>query len=604
MPDPTFTPNAPFFPGSTMPGGSVPVLDFVAGDVEKMKPPPPGGYPGFVFKGPGGAFEKAKGGVGSLTPTEEKPAKTSPAGSAGAGTPDPANAGSGIAQVTPLEAPTFQEVVSKFKTDVEEVTLNSSYYPVEQPFLARIILDFPKKLDEETNVAYTPVEPPKNYVEAVPAFDITKPILTYAQQTAPAFGLDGDKENYLEIRPNNFLSFYYQRIINGIGNFTLTLFDPQWDRIEKLLVKNKGFFRFKYGYSDGDPKMMSPWYAARAFSYKLDFGMEGVTIVISGKTIGYKFALTKTYSSLGVKGQRISDIVKEIVADLGEGYIPIIEPTRPVMSREGMDTTDDTHKIITLSGQSHFSVIINDLVYNAVNEEGQGGYSFFIRINEKGEKEFHFHTKFYEHTSDKKAKIPGFTQFRNKNTALIRFTPNWSMTLAQIAGGGGLLSANVDMESKDYMDTNLNMNNNIQTMDNKGQTVNLVPKEFLPKKFDAVEWLKGFEIFTTPERNKKQNKTVMQASHSTRYPGAVSGTIEIFGTPNFYLTQKIAVFVFKPQGDNTIASPDNVHWISGFFRIIRIHESIKAGKYTTTFELVSDSRSSVAPDKVKFIASK
>jgi hypothetical protein len=604
MPNPTLTilpPGTIPSPGSNT---SVPVLDYVGGDVEHMTPPPPGGFPSFTFKGPGGASELAKGGAGSLIATKEE-APSKPAGAAAGPTPGPtpSSMGSGV-----MAAAAPPSVASVINNDVEEVTLNSSYYPVEQPFLARIILDFPKKLDEETVTSSSGV-PSIPVGETKPLSDVAVPTgtainTTFSTNSVPIFGLSGDTENYLEIRPNNFLSLDYQRIIDGVGRFTLTLFDPQWDRIEKKLVKNKGFFKFKYGYSDGDPKMMSPWYLARAFSYKLDFSMEGVTIVITGKTIGYKIALTKTYSSLGGKGERISDIVKEIVTDLGEGYVPIIEPTRSIMSREGLDTTDGINKIVTLSGQSHFSVIINDLVSNAVNEEGQGDYHFFIHINAKGDKEFHFHTKFYAYAPNEKVKVPAFTQFRSKNTALIRFTPNWSMTLAQIAGGGGLLSANVDMESKDYMCTNLNMINNIQTMDNKGQAITLVPKEYLPKKFDTIEYLKAFDIFTTPERNKEQNKTVTQAKHSTLFPGAVTGTIEIFGTPAFTLLQKIAVVVFKPQGDNTIASSDNVHWISGFFRIIKIHESIKAGKYITTFGLVSDYRSSVAPDQIKFIASK
>ena len=48
---------------------------------------------------------------------------------------------------------------------------------------------------------------------------------------------------------------------------------------------------------------------------------------------------------------------------------------------------------------------------------------------------------------------PGFTQFKDKNTALIRFTPSWGMAVVQLTGGGGSIAPNLDMTTKEFTNT-------------------------------------------------------------------------------------------------------------------------------------------------------
>src|ERR1035438_5793987 len=135
--------------------------------------------------------------------------------------------------------------VSEFNDSVEEVTLASSYYPATQPFLARLLLQFPSSLDEASITTTTAEDVPPNET-AGPGLGVgtgTISILTTTQSLTPSFNNTTPEDDYLEIRPNNFLGLEYNRMTWGIGTFTITLFDPQWDKIEKRLVQNKGFFR-------------------------------------------------------------------------------------------------------------------------------------------------------------------------------------------------------------------------------------------------------------------------------------------------------------------------------------------------------------------------
>lgn len=515
--------------------------------------------------------------------------------------------------VPPIETPvteaaatdtTLAADIARFNTDVDEVTINSSYYPTTQPFLARMILQFPAYLQEEE---YTDNSGPANILDKD---NPTAPQTTTSTQVVPVYNTETPEGDYLEIRPNNFLSLEYDRMIDGIGRFNITLFDPQWDRIEKKLVANRGYFKYQYGYTDGGPGTMSPWLEALTIGYSLAFGMEGVTIVISGLTIGYKLNFTKTFDALGVNKEKISDIAKKIAEDLG--MEPIIEETRPITSKDGINTTDVVNKIINMSSQTHLGTIIHDLEEHAVNTKNQGGYHFCIITPPTGKPEFHFHTVFYDpkspagpepsangSTSSSNAKtIPGFTQFRNKNSALISFNPSWKMSLAQLTGGGGLVAPHIDVDSKECGVATVTMNNTPQCFDNKAGIAEYPCGDFLPPKFGNNNTIKGFRILRTSARSADQNLAITQAAFSNNHLGAADASLTIFGTPNFHLLQKIAVFIFRPQQDNKTATTDNVHWISGFFRIIKIHDSIHAGKFITTLGLITDGRGNVAPDTV------
>lgn len=590
MPTPATTAS---LPNRSLPDSGTIIAPTGPGDAKQI----PGGYRGLpATKGEAVQWLKSShGSAGSLN-------KSLPKG----------NSISSVVTETPTPTPKVADVISggldidvaKFNSDVDEVTINSAYYSTEQPLLARMILQFPKQIDEIGTVT-------TSTTNAIPdtssVINISKTVSSVSPELSATFNNITPEEDYLEVRPNNFLGLDFNRIYNGFGTFTITLFDPKWDAIEKRLNKNKGFFRFKYGYLDGGPNAVSPWYVAKSFHYNSVFSMEGSTITISGITQGYSLNFTKHYKAMNLKNELISDIAKAICGDLGPDYIPVIEETLPVTSRDGMLTTDSINKIFNLTAETYFKVIIEQLCKYARNKDGQGNYTFFIRPNLQGKNEFHFHTINYDPTKGTTVSgktTPGFTQFRNKNQALISFTPSWALSIAQLTGGGGTTSAIIDTNNKDFSSYNANMETNPQKMDGNSKFIMVMhPEEGLPKEDKGDNKIIAFKIPITADRSADQNKASVQAEFSRSYPGAIKATLVIFGTPNFYLTQKIAVFVFRPQSNNLEATVDNVHWISGFFRIIGIRDSISLGKFTTTFDLVSDGRSRVAPDAVKTIQS-
>lgn len=576
--------------------------------------------------------------------------------------------------------------IAKFNdpSQVEEVTVNSGYYPPTQPFLPQFKMQFADTVDEATIKQTTtpgsplPIFTPEtpSPVPPAPSFDFTSTNTSSLSSLEPSFVKDSHGNSYLDSSavPNHFISMQYRNVFLGVGFLTLTLFDPKWDDIEQRLIKSKGFFRFQYGYMGPDAAgAQSPWYVAKCYNYKIDFGMEGTTLSISAITTGYSMTFTKVSASLNLKGELISDTALNICNAFDVNYIPVIEKTAPVKSREAMEGTDEINKLLSMTGETYIKVILNQLVKYAVNEQGQGNYGFFIRTTKEGKKEFHFHTINYDpqksplsqssqavsspslkdqanaaaglpadtpgdtkltpEQSQKAAafinqkraemnsgkdinpttssipsttpsttlatKTPAFTRFRNKNSAMITFTPSWQMSVVQLTGGGGTSSVIIDMTTKNASVTLADMDSFPQKFDNATQITKLEFKDYIPKPLQGNDVLAGFSWTFSAARNEEQNDAIVGAKFSKNYPGGITANLEIVGTPNFYVTQKVAAFIFKPQGDNKTATTSNVHWISGFYRIKGITDRIIAGKYTTILELVSDGRSLVDLEKVK-----
>lgn len=472
-------------------------------------------------------------------------------------------------------------------TDITEVTTDNSkgtnFYPDTQPFLAKVWIRFPQSFSATTTTTSgTGID-----TSSTSNFSQSLGVGTTTSSTSftPNYGSDE-----LEIRPQNLISFDFQRMINGIGMFSITLFDPTWTTIEDKIIKNKGYISFRYGYVEGQKtegsNLISNWYKGKIFNYKMKFQMEGVTLTISGLTFGFEFAIPKGFNVDGLKGQKISDIVKNIA---GDNYETVIEPTSSVLSQDALDDSNLTEKNFNITGEDKFRYILETLQKYAKNENLQGGYNFFIKNPPTSDKkpELHFHTLYYKDNSDNSVTY-GFTQFKEKNPALLSFEPNWQMSLVQIQGAGSTLSVATDFVTKRTEAKIINNDTIPQQSDGGG---NIIKDDSTTYKVgEANKDNLSFFIHVKPSRTITENDAIVQANYSKRIRNAFTGRLVILGTPAFDLCQKIAVIVYVPQQDTMTANFKNTHYVSGYFRIIKIQDHISAGSFTTTMELTTTAR--------------
>lgn len=449
-------------------------------------------------------------------------------------------------------------------TDTKEVLLDSGYYPADQPFLPQVLVQFPKKVTSSTTG------------RNIPIFD--------------------DLTDLLEFRPNNLISFSLDDIQDGIASFTLTLFDSSWHKVEDKILSSKGFIRIRYGYADAaslsissflskQKSTLSPWYDCLITNYSIKFGLEGVTLFITGTCTGYSLNAVKVFNAFS-QGQKISDIVSKIAGDFGITK-KVIEPTEGIKTRESLETTEEGEKIFRQQGQTSLSFIIENLIpfAKSASDQTSGNYKFFIKNTEEGP-ELHFHTPYYDpSTSSSKQVVPAFTLHKSPNSPVISFDPLWDMSTIQIQGVGHAFSAIIDANTKATIPYTNNLLAVPQKFDNKSGVVVFKPSDFNTEQKE----IKTFSRNIVPYRFPKEQKAVLDTTLSKRYIGAIQAILKIQGSVSFGLLDKIAVIIYVPQ--QNMQTSRNVHWISGYYRIIGIKHDINAGNYITTLTLATDGRS-------------
>jgi hypothetical protein len=447
--------------------------------------------------------------------------------------------------------------------NTKEITLDSGYYPTSQPFLPKVLIQFPASVAKDGN-------------------SVNKPVYK-------------STDDILEIRPNNLLNFTFEEILNGVGSFTLTLYDASWHKVEDKILNSKGLVRLKFGYEDNSSldittlinkkkaNTLTPWYDCLITSYSIKFGLEGVTLFISGTATGYQLNMVKVFNAFS--GEKpISKIVEDLATEAGFNK-QVIEPTKIIRTRESLESTEEGNKIFRQQGSTNLSFIVDNLIKFANNESDNGNYKFFIKSTENGP-ELHFHTPYYSQiTSSTTQEVPAFTLHKSGNSPVISFDPLWDMALVQIMGTGHTYSAIIDANTKATIPYSTDMNSNPQSFDNKSGIVLMDPKNFSTSKNKIQTFNREMVSCTFPD----EQIVMLNTKISQRYMGAIEASLQVQGTTAFNLCDKIAVIVYVPQQDRKITR--NFHWISGYYRILGIKHSISAGSFVTTFNLATDGRS-------------
>ncbi len=452
-----------------------------------------------------------------------------------------------------------------FLADTEEIlTTNVKYYSENHPLLAVVEFQIGEK----------------------------KKVRTAATIVSSLTGI-----SIISVKPNNIIDFEFQKMINGIGKFRMTLFDESGYDIEEKIVKNKGTIKFRYGYNN--EYNMSPWYTGKVLNYTIDFQTNGSIINFSGLSLGWEMNSNKTFKGFNAN-QKISDIVKEI----GKQYdftdeTMIVEPTKSVQTRDDIEKTELINKAFLQKGETSLQFILKTLRQYAINKDGQGDYvCYFEEVNNKSI--LHFHTKWYgELEDDKKKRVPAFTQFKSKNSPVLNFRPNWSVSMLQIYGSGSQFTPSFDADTKEFDIDFKHLQQDAQGTVSKAPKSNI--EDLLPLTKEGTvkeELLNTFSVTAEAFRTTNEAKAASANTFSGYYAGALGGTLDIIGTTNIGLINKIAVIIYQNHL-KTALSPKMVHWISGYFRVTKIVDKIKLGSFTTSLDLITDGRAAVLQDKIK-----
>lgn len=409
------------------------------------------------------------------------------------------------------------------------------------------------------------------------------------------------KNNLLTYPPQNLISFSISRYLMGIGNFNLALYDNNYTEIESKLIDNRGVIAFKYGYANNE-ELASPWSIGIVTSYSLNFQLEGTYMSLTGLSTGWilnttkeakPFSGTKIAKDKTIQTTLISDYVRELAEENGfPEKQQVIEDTSSVYAR-GTALKGNEKSAVPLNAtvsDTPFDHIINTLCPKASNKEGNGGYVFYIEATNIGPV-LHFHTLEYLNTLKRKL----FTLFKNPNTVVRSFQPDWAMALVQMQQGGKTSVISYDMANKKVIKTVVN---------SKEKVVPVTGGVLAP------------DIPVTPTSDKKVNFTIRSNGQSqsildkeamsnvtVQSSQAVSATLVIQGTPAITMLETVAVHVYIPKGPHSTRVDGGerlIHWISGDFKVTKITDKIDKGDYTTTLDLMFGGRDIITQNGTSF----
>lgn len=417
---------------------------------------------------------------------------------------------------------------------------------------------------------------------------------------------DIPEEEFLYLSPQNLISFQYEYRTEGVGSFTIQLFDQNYTEIESMLLASMGFLAFQYGYGPNRDNS-SPWTHGMIVGYSLKFALEGTYITLSGVSQGWAMNVVKEPISYSKdienklkNSPTISQFVDMLAIEHGfsKSWQRVIEDTEEVICR-GVDlkTNDSKHIIYNgLTDTTFFEHVVGNLrqYANSATDKNKGGFFFYVVQTEDGPV-LHFHTANYKGKEGENAvtEVKLFTLHKNKNTVVREFIPNWEVSSVTVRGQNKQVVVGYDPHNKKSFFDNQFINK---------PYVNDESKNYVEINPDGSPQTRNLSVFSpegatsyvlsggpSEDEAKKMSKRMFEDANLQ----AFKATLEIQGTHQLQLFEVIAVHVYIPKGDlkyNSKTGNQQVHWISGKFFITEIKQSIAQGDFKTTLELTFSGR--------------
>jgi hypothetical protein len=347
-------------------------------------------------------------------------------------------------------------------------------------------------------------------------------------------------------------SFEMEVVTKGAWKATITLFDPEGDRLENLIIA-AGVERdvdFSFGRGARIPSENRSFTGRIAF-YRPTFESHGVTLVLDViPRVVIDAALDKQLRSFD-EGQRASDIVEQIAVSRGWS----------TLSPEGRATIEPTIDAIkepfSSNGESDFKFVDEQLRPQARNQDGEGGYLWFVDADNS----VHFHTpNFLGPVAHQ------FRYARDGSGDVIRFEPSDASIFGALLGGdtsifGGLSS--IDGAASEISSTGT------AGVDGAGSSV----ESDGGSRLDLGEGVHSYWDITTrdpaelarlaPDRFDTFRRTPFQAD------------VEVYGTHRVDPLEFVDIDYVKRNGLS--------HYLSGRFRTYTVTHTVELGDWKTSF---------------------
>lgn len=388
----------------------------------------------------------------------------------------------------------------------------------------------------------------------------------------------GDEGKPLDIIPNYLHSMHLKDLGAGSGILSLTLFDPEWDFLEELIVPYNKTIRYQFGWSLGEKKQISGIKKGGVIGYMPVFNYQGnmLTIRIQGNeelrdshVFNRAWPPAKKASIPGggtiggdVKEIRISDIVKFIAAEMK------LDATLET----DIEETEIIKQSVLQDNKTNFNFIKNKLVPLAVSAKTKRtDYIFNIYDNRMV-----FRTVNYDNQLARRYHFA-----RDQEGQMLQFSPH--VRAKAIIGG------QVDKQKAVSWDP---INKSLITFtagyeSEKDKRVKLGKR--IPKPPDLKKGAAG-RVYICPYEVSGLTESFIRSRFTEKARLSVTAEATVVGDPTLARFDVVDVVVRKNDG--------RVHYTSGNYFIINLHHIMDAGTFVTKLDLVRDAvMSGEAPNK-------
>lgn len=403
-------------------------------------------------------------------------------------------------------------------------------------------------------------------------------------------------------RPQYLVSMSIDMQADNVGTWSITLFDMEYDTIEKILVKNwKGGDKappitMQYGYND--PSVQSPVYSCIVLDYQPEFTIGGQLLHISGSfsdgEVGEGIKSAHSWPTVPTidgypddkEDMTIDDIVKAIIKKNSwvEGNI---EACKPHLDRQGLTTTKS--KPVPQqqdAGMSDLYFIKHVLCPSAIaSRNDQSGFYIFFN---PGTKELHFQPK-----NDEKDVLL---------TISYPTDPQHRVTSFQLTCPGGLwqLMGNAKTETLGHDPTTGDVIKSDVENPATSKVINDGAYRSAPSQTQETALKKeavGSRVEWHPANNQEQMNVHNKSMWTALNDGAVFNlNMTMLGHPDFMPLEVLAIKIYKPPMD--AAGQPELHYASGKFLIQKVTHQLDRNGFLTTIEMTRNA-ASVGPEPVE-----
>lgn len=353
----------------------------------------------------------------------------------------------------------------------------------------------------------------------------------------------------VQLRQTDFFQeLELELVTTGSWTGTVTLFDQTADDLITIIVGSGLERRIDFSFGRG-PRFPEETIEFTGWILKSipNFEPHGLTLTLEVVSRSVPDDLLNRRPCYFEENLRVSEMVNRIAND--RGWSSVIEATGAQIPEPFSST-----------GESDLKFIREQLLPQAVNEQGEGGYLFYF--DEAGT--LHFHTPDFEDPV-----THAFVYARDSDGDVVSFTPEDSSVFSVLRGGG-----NTRFEGPSSIDgSQTKVTSAASTgVDSTGTTVD--PSS------EAVQDLgEGVHTFIDiPVRDFEELQRRAQVVFDTYSRHQFTGELQVHGTNRVRLADFVNVQYFNRVGE--------LIFLSGDFRVFKITHSISTSEWSTSFQVV------------------